>query len=150
MALDKGEGGFSYPPVLRTLAADHREQWRESAHTEVTRVRSSLTATSTFGDAAPARAYAQVYEAAALAYEETLRGIREDLVEAGAALAAAAGAMRERDDLAADTFAAIAPRWSAGEGFHSDRRHARAEQGDEMREGAAERDALTDDARGDA
>ena len=128
-----------YPPVLTTLGKDHEQNWREATHTELKRVRDSLASRSTFGDIPAAQSFAAVYAAAQVTYEATLRGIQDDLVAAGEALARAGEQMRARDENAGDSFRGLMSRWSSEDGFSSTQRRDEAMTDQQVREGAAEK-----------
>lgn len=150
MAVDKGPGGgrpIRYPSIVETLGKTYETDWTSTAHDQVKLIRDSVAQPNHFGDIPAARDFASVYSAALHVYEATLRGIKEDLEAAGAALARAGREMRERDEVSAAAFDGLLARWSTDDGFSSTREHDAAADDEPVTEGAEAKVRLEQESR---
>jgi hypothetical protein len=119
--------------IIRTLAHNRGAVWTDKAGTSRSKVVGTTLDASSFSDIPSCKEFGSVYAAAKRIYEETLKGIEQDVKDYQAKLLQVAKHLEDKDNQAGEVFAALAAP-DATPALHSTDRHAKANETQEARD----------------
>lgn len=119
--------------IIRTLAHNRGAVWTDKATTSRSKVVKTTLDASSFSDIPSCKEFGSVYAAAKSIYEETLKGIEQDVKDYQAKLLQVAKHLEDKDNQAGEVFAALAAP-SAEPPLHSTDRHTKANETQEARD----------------
>ena len=119
--------------IIRTLAHNRGAVWTDKATTSRSKVVGTTLDASSFSDIPSCKEFGSVYAAAKKIYEETLKGIEQDVKDYQAKLLQVAKHLEDKDNQAGEVFAALAVP-DAAPALHSTDRNTKANESQEARD----------------
>jgi hypothetical protein len=137
--------------IIRTLAHNRGATWTEKATESRTKVSGTTLTAHSFSGIESCRDFGTVYAAAKKIYEDTLKGVEQDVKEYQEKLLAVAKHLEHRDHSASDVFSALATSDpSRGQALHADEQNTQANSTEQAEDAETLQQQAEDEERGGA